>query len=589
MRRIFVSLLAMSALAVVLAGVGAGTGVARDHRLTVAQRAAMGIDQRLLPNGLLTPALSGSFSTAAKEMLSASQGHAQSPDIVPPITPSSNGCPNVYTASGMPDNVRANQMCDFRRQAEEWVRENPADPSNVVVSQNDSRVGFNQTGIDFSLDAAEHFGDYAIPGQNARCGGAAPSPDAFSDPSHEFNSDGRMFYDAIGFDLFDSINGVYLWTSDPDAKGAYLHSPAGGFLSATPSAVAEECDPNSPISHDKQFTAVDPNNGDIYVMWTRFDFHCGDNADEFCESPIVFSKSTDDGVTWSPAVEVSGAADICKFGDAFDPTQGRHDCNIDQGAYPLVGPDGTVYVTFTNFNTFDQLINGGPVGQQLFVKSTDGGATWSAPVRVGLVDQSQPSEPVNGCPAGRRCLPPNGYRLASGVGSMGLDEKTGLLAVYWDDFRNGDYPANTNNDVFMAYSSDGGAHWNQTIIVSRSDPSNRLSSQPAAQWQAWGDVGANRKLYVAYYDRQYGDCDTSGCNDITLATSTNLGRTWSYQRITTASMPNLTAANNPVQAGFLGDYMSIQVVGDRVHIVWADTRGLAGTVEEDVYYATVPA
>ncbi len=163
-------------------------------------------------------------------------------------------------------------------------------------------------------------------------------------------------------------------------------------------------------------------------------------------------------------------------------------------------------------------------------------------------------------PCGRRCLPPNGYRLASGVGSMGLDEKTGLLAVYWDDFRNGDYPANTNNDVFMAYSTDGGANWGQTIIVSRSDPSNRLSSQPAAQWQAWGDVGANRKLYVAYYDRQNGDCDASGCNDITLATSTNLGRTWSYQRITTASMPNLTAANNPVQAGFLGDYMSIQVV-----------------------------
>ena len=58
-------------------------------------------------------------------------------------------------------------------------------------------------------------------------------------------------------------------------------------------------------------------------------------------------------------------------------------------------------------------------------------------------------------------------------------------------------------------------------------------------------------------------------------------------------MPNLTPANDPVQAGFLGDYMFIQVAGGAVHIVWADTRGVGGSAnpvpEEDVYYATVPA
>ena len=51
-------------------------------------------------------------------------------------------------------------------------------------------------------------------------------------------------------------------------------------------------------------------------------------------------------------------------------------------------------------------------------------------------------------------------------------------------------------------------------------------------------------------------------------------------------MPNLTAANNPVQEGFLGDYMWLAVdARGRPNIVWADTRGLNGAVEEDVYFS----
>jgi hypothetical protein len=109
-----------------------------------------------------------------------------------------------------------------------------------------------------------------------------------------------------------------------------------------------------------------------------------------------------------------------------------------------------------------------------------------------------------------------------------------------------------------------------------------------AQWQAWGDVGENGKLYVAYYDRKYGNCEASGCNDITLATSRN-GVGWGHRRITTSSMPNLTCENNPAQCGFLGDYMSTQFFRGTVHMVWGDTRGrgITDVPEEDIYYARV--
>ena len=59
-----------------------------------------------------------------------------------------------------------------------------------------------------------------------------------------------------------------------------------------------------------------------------------------------------------------------------------------------------------------------------------------------------------------------------------------------------------------------------------------------------------------------------------------------HMRITTSSMPNLVVANNPIQAGFLGDdmWVSTDRRGNPL-VVWADTRGLGGTVEEDVYLA----
>ncbi len=100
-----------------------------------------------------------------------------------------------------------------------------------------------------------------------------------------------------------------------------------------------------------------------------------------------------------------------------------------------------------------------------------------------------------------------------------------------------------------------------------------------------------RALFAAFYDREYGTCETTGCNDITLATIANPATgapAVSYQRLTTSSMPNLLPSNNPVQAGFLGDYMwvSVDKIG-RPLVVWADTRGLNKTVEEDIYFAVI--
>lgn len=142
-----------------------------------------------------------------------------------------------------------------------------------------------------------------------------------------------------------------------------------------------------------------------------------------------------------------------------------------------------------------------------------------------------------------------------------------------------------NNDVFYSRSSDGGATWSTAVDVT---PASRFGQ--TAQWMPWSAVSPDGStLWIAYYDRSYGSCETSGCNDITLARVANPASgsaSITYSRLTSASMPNLVVANDPLEAGFLGDYMWVAV--DRTghpYVIWADTRGLGGTVEEDIYFA----
>jgi hypothetical protein len=91
----------------------------------------------------------------------------------------------------------------------------------------------------------------------------------------------------------------------------------------------------------------------------------------------------------------------------------------------------------------------------------------------------------------------------------------------------------------------------------------QITPAGSAQWQPWSAVTPDGStLWVAYYDRSYGNCEMDGCNDITLARVSNpasASPSIKYIRLTTASMPNLVVANNPVEAGFLGDYMWVTV------------------------------
>jgi hypothetical protein len=566
-----------------------------------------------LPNGLLVPMPSGGMNASVRELVADRTGdESGSGGLLPDI--STYGCRHVFSANGHPDNVRANVDCGFRFQSEEWVAVNPTDPENIVVSQNDSKFKGNRTAVDFSLNGGRNFGDSELP--NGRVNvpedvGSEWSFDAFSDPVHAFDSRGNLYYSAVGFDAFqDFFGGLFVWKSNYCLKGSALHTPGSGSCDPFEAPILGTAIPvrlnfdNPNLSDDKEMLAADyyessPFRDNVYITWTIFDFSCGEEGGEYCESPIFFSRSSDGGVHWSEPLEISGSnPKLCRFGNLFNPDEDPNACNFSQGSYPVVGPDGTIYVVFNNANSSVEAAAAG-VAQQLFVKSTDGGQHWTQPVKVGDDFATQPisippDNEIPDCPPLRQCLPPNGYRI-NDYPSLGIDDGTGKLAAFWADFRNGGPCAenedlgvavpvepcrNHNNDVFTAVSTDGGTTWSRERKVAVPGIS--------AQWQPWGDVGENGSLYVAYYDRRYDGCERIGCNDITLSRSRDDGRSWSHQRITTSSMPNLTCEDNPEECGFLGDYMGTRYWLGTVHLVWGDTRGRGlGFPEEDVYYARV--
>lgn len=509
------------------------------------------------------------------------------------VRPRSNGCPNVFR--GRVDNIRVNQDCSLRRQAEQFIAINPTDPTNLVAGQNDSRIGFNHCGIDYSLDRGRTWGDMLPPFWQfvAKDGHTF---DAASDPAVAFDSRGNAYFTCVVFDINSAASAILVTKSNAVFKGSVFHSPDPNppntqvFRTEPSGVVANDNDPA--IFHDKEFLAADqsptsPKRDTVYVTWTRFRTACAPGGSGYCESPIYFSQSTTGGATWSPGIEISGkSAGLCDFGNFSDPALDPAKCNFDQGSYPVVGPDGTVYVVFNNGNTPTL------VGQQLLVrclpsKNCAQAASWEGPFGVGEDVATQPFT----CPqaAGRQCLPPNSFRI-NDFPSLAIDRTSGALYAVWADFRNGgpcatnaqglpvEPCANHNNDVFLARSRDGGLNWEAAVKVNQ-------DTGLAAQVYPWAAVGTNGTIYVGYYDRRYG-CETFGCVDVTLSASTDGGLTFTDQRITTSSMPG--PETNPVQAGFLGDYNAVAADGQGVVLVWADTRGLYDQNEQDVYFAALP-
>jgi hypothetical protein len=496
-------------------------------------------------------------------------GGTGSSDAPPDATVSALGCANRGSAT----NPRANQDCTLRRQAEEQVAVNPVDANNVIVGQNDSRVGFNHCGFDYSLDGGRSWGD----GQPPFFQHLSPighTYDAASDPAVTFDGTGRAWFSCVLFDINSNASAVAVVPSTPGLKGSAYSNVAQG---ASPYVVAE--DASGHHFYDKEFIAGDQRAGStaVYVTFTDFqvDNSCkrGGNASAQCQSPIYISKWT--GNAWTAPVQISGAGPMCTLGNMFSTKLAANACNFDQGSYPVVLPNGDVYVVFNNSNTPTAL------DQQLGVLVHVNGNTLtpSAPVKVGVDDETK----IALCDFGRgpeQCVDSLNIRTGD-FPALALDPTDpNHLAAVWTDTRAATVTG--NYDVVVSESHDGGAHWSDTAGHGTVRTTTGAFFQPAV-----AITSATAKTVVSLYQANTAQHTTTiGDGTFGYGYEVDAGSGFGTYQPASDGQTYPSPQANDTQQGFLGDYSSVTAspVGDTAYLVWSDTRNTnSAGPDEDVF------
>jgi len=271
---------------------------------------------------------------------------------------------------------------------------------------------------------------------------------------------------------------------------------------------------NPPVrNQDKEWIAADmtdsPYRHNLYMAWTEFDNYGSSSTSD--STRILFSRSTDAGLTFSTPVRVSDHGGNCV----------DEDYTV-EGAVPAVGPNGEVYTAWS-----------GPLGI-MFDRSTDGGATFGADVFV--TDQ----------PGGWDFGIPGIYRV-NGMPVTACDVSTsswrGHIYVLWSDQRNG----LADTDVFLKKSTDQGATWGPTVRVN----DDITATQQFFPWMTIDQ--SNGYVYAVFYDRRA----TAGtATEVWVARSTDGGTTFT-------NFPVSQSAFTPTSSIFFGDYTNIAAADGR--------------------------
>jgi hypothetical protein len=543
--------------------------------------------QKRLASGALTDALAD--QSAARRSLTGSKATA---------TPDCDGRRG--------DNIKVNQNCAnltdpdlagrAQAQNETWISANPNNPKQIVSSYNDYRRGDGTCGVSYSADGGSSWADGTVPNGFTRGTAFGGFPreywQAGGDTSMAWDSRGNVYLSCQQFKRGTSV------TNDPDQSSAfyvYRSTGTGGASFNFPGRpVAEHADlaGAGDFLLDKQLMTVDhyvasPFRDRVYVTWTTFD------ADG--TSYIFGAHSADYGETFSAPVLISGNSALCS--NTFGIPTPRGACNVNQFSDPAVGPDGALYVVWANFNTTPTSAIDNHL-QMLLAKSTDGGATYSAPVKVGdYFDLPDCATYQSGADPGRSCVPESGptnnsiFRAANYPYVTVNPRNASQVTVTYGSYisRNsretsGCTPAGftgplgnplytgvksaCNNDIVVSESSNGGATFAGTAADVRTLPTatDRPGQRGTDQFWHGADYSPLGKLVVAYYDRQYGNDQRTGFSDISLSVRSGSG--FQVQRVTSSSMPPPTQ----FAGTFYGDYIQVTATATHALPAWSDTR-----------------
>jgi hypothetical protein len=475
--------------------------------------------------------------------------------------------PNVNTIVGDTVVPIGSQAGCAAAQNETTIAVNPYNPRNLVAGANDYRL-FNDReqrndGAGFAyttFDGGKTWENVLAPKLVYHTGatGALSYMDGAGDPALAFGPHNVVYYANLVFSRADAAPG------QQRASGITVSvSRDGGRTFAEPAILQlDGVNPDGTpapagVFNDKEWIAADPFTGTVYVTWTRFTY---DAAGNYLESPIVVSRSTDFGRTWSEPTRVSPS--LAGFTGGLTPYA--------QGSNPQVGRDGTLYVAYEASICATIACTGADDHDAVVVStSRDGGRTFG---HVEVATNFNFPATLTG-----QNFRLNSFPLAA------YDAVTDQLWLTWADDRNGRYDdgrsVRTNGDVFVV-SSRGGRNWSAPARVGTATD----EFFPAVA------VFASR-VVVSYYTRMN---DPYGIG-VDYAYSAGWGRHIdgaAVRRITTETQNpqvqfvSVAPDGSLVQGVFIGDYTGVAMGYDFVaHPIWTDFRGRPGvnTPNQDAY------
>lgn len=371
--------------------------------------------------------------------------------------------------------------------------------------------------------------------------GWATSTDGGATWSHGFlpgltTGEGTGPYDAASDPAvaYDAKHDVWMIASLPIS--ATLQAPAvavsrstdGGMTWQTPVGVD-----SSAVSSDKNWIVCDswatsPFYGNCYTEWD----------DPFNNDEILMSSSSDGGMTWGPAL----------------PT-----ANLSQGigGQPLVQPNGTVIVPIETALSGTGVISA--------YSSSDGGATWTAPLTISAIQFHSDAGGIRSGP-----LP-----------SAAIDG-AGTVWVVWEDCRF--RAACATNDLVYSTSADG-VTWSTVARIPIDDVSSTVDYFIPGIGIDPATAGVTAHVALHYYYYPQSNCTTTSCQlFVGYISSANGGTSWNSPSTLTASAMLLDWLPNSQNGLMVGDYIATAFTNGVPHGVFAVARVNSGTTFDEAIY-----
>lgn len=283
--------------------------------------------------------------------------------------------------------------------------------------------------------------------------------------------------------------------------------------------------------HDKEWIAVDPVNGNVYVTWTLFNL--------LAVSQILEVHSTNGGQSWTTPKVVS-------------ETGVRSLSDDTQGSQVEVDLNGTVHVAWIDYTAPESL---------KYTSSTDGGNSYSAPRSIAPVTPI--SSPQGNTTYRTPTMPDMAIDLSNGT-------YNGSIYIWWPDESNGDA------DIFQVFSRDHGATWSNVTRVNNDEQGNGKS-----QFFPAVSVAGNGWVVGEWYDRRLDSNNT--LMSVFVGISMDGGQTYDLQFNWTDVMLNGDDSAGASGRGFIGDYLGIASSDWYSVGVWCDMRNAQAGNGTDIY------